>query len=253
MAVTRLSGGLTPANGSDPRTFPAIWNATADDIEQAETDIATIEANDWVTTVRIDDGAVTAPKLATTAGAVMVFADATARDAAIVTPAEGMAAYLSNSNIVSLYDGAAWKNSLRVTGGILQVIEAQATTLVSSSSTSYADTGITATITPTSATSKILVTYTVNAVKSATNGGNELRLKLFRGATELTNTLSLGFTGSALALYFTTGNQYLDSPNTTSATTYKLQFANGVAASQVQVQPNGATSPSSITLLEVAG
>ena len=45
MAVTRLSGGLTPANGSDPRTFPAIWNATADDIEQAEADIAAAEAN----------------------------------------------------------------------------------------------------------------------------------------------------------------------------------------------------------------
>jgi hypothetical protein len=43
MAVTRLSGGLTPANGSDPRTFPAIWNATAEDIEQAETDIAAAE------------------------------------------------------------------------------------------------------------------------------------------------------------------------------------------------------------------
>lgn len=44
MAVTRLSGGITPANGSDPRTFPAIWNATADDIEQAEADIAAAEA-----------------------------------------------------------------------------------------------------------------------------------------------------------------------------------------------------------------
>lgn len=45
MAVTRLSGGLTPANGSDPRTFPAIWNATATDIEAAEADIATAESN----------------------------------------------------------------------------------------------------------------------------------------------------------------------------------------------------------------
>lgn len=41
MTITRLSGGLTPADGADPRTFPTIWNATADDIEQAETDIAT--------------------------------------------------------------------------------------------------------------------------------------------------------------------------------------------------------------------
>jgi hypothetical protein len=37
--VTRLIGGITPGDGSDPRTFPAIWNATADDIEQAEADI----------------------------------------------------------------------------------------------------------------------------------------------------------------------------------------------------------------------
>lgn len=40
MAVTRLTGGLTPADGNDPRTFPQIWNATANDIEQAESDIA---------------------------------------------------------------------------------------------------------------------------------------------------------------------------------------------------------------------
>jgi hypothetical protein len=33
MAITRLSGGLTPANGADPRTFPAVWNGTADFIE----------------------------------------------------------------------------------------------------------------------------------------------------------------------------------------------------------------------------
>jgi hypothetical protein len=36
MAITRLSGGLTPANGADPRTFPAVWNGTADDLEAGE-------------------------------------------------------------------------------------------------------------------------------------------------------------------------------------------------------------------------
>lgn len=41
--VTRLSGGLTPANGADPRTFPAIWNATAVDIEAAEADIDSLQ------------------------------------------------------------------------------------------------------------------------------------------------------------------------------------------------------------------
>jgi hypothetical protein len=36
MSVTRLSGGLTPGNGADPRTFPAIWNGTADDLEAGD-------------------------------------------------------------------------------------------------------------------------------------------------------------------------------------------------------------------------
>jgi len=43
MAVTRLSGGTTPANGSDPRTFPAIWNATADVIEANEAAIDSLD------------------------------------------------------------------------------------------------------------------------------------------------------------------------------------------------------------------
>jgi hypothetical protein len=36
VAITRLSGGLTPADGADPRTFPAVWNGTADDLEAGE-------------------------------------------------------------------------------------------------------------------------------------------------------------------------------------------------------------------------
>jgi hypothetical protein len=36
MSVTRLIGGITPADGADPRTFPVIWNATANLIEANE-------------------------------------------------------------------------------------------------------------------------------------------------------------------------------------------------------------------------
>ena len=36
--ITRLSGGNTPADGSDPRTFPAIWNETSDALEALELD-----------------------------------------------------------------------------------------------------------------------------------------------------------------------------------------------------------------------
>jgi hypothetical protein len=43
VTVTRLSGGLTPEDGSDPRTFPAIFNAAADLIEANESDINDLE------------------------------------------------------------------------------------------------------------------------------------------------------------------------------------------------------------------
>jgi hypothetical protein len=36
MAIERLTGGLTPGDGADPRTFPAIWNGTADDLEAGD-------------------------------------------------------------------------------------------------------------------------------------------------------------------------------------------------------------------------
>lgn len=45
ISITTLSGGNTPADGSDPRTFPAIWNATASDLEGVATDLDTAEAD----------------------------------------------------------------------------------------------------------------------------------------------------------------------------------------------------------------
>jgi len=43
--VTRLIGGLTPGDGADPRTFPAIWNATADTIESQGSAIVAVEGS----------------------------------------------------------------------------------------------------------------------------------------------------------------------------------------------------------------
>lgn len=44
MAITRLSGGLTPGDGSDPRTFPAIWNATATDLENTQATLVSTQS-----------------------------------------------------------------------------------------------------------------------------------------------------------------------------------------------------------------
>jgi hypothetical protein len=136
-------------------------------------------------------------------------------------------------------------------GKVLQVVNATTTTETSNSTTTYADTTLTATITPTLATSKVLVLVSQNGVwKSSGNSANATAIKLLRGATDLIVFADLlSYTDSALANITSASVSYLDSPATTSATTYKTQFKNGTAAALVRVQNQGAHS--SITLLEI--
>lgn len=134
-------------------------------------------------------------------------------------------------------------------GKVLQVVEGTTTTSTTNSTSTYADTTLTATITPSSATSKIAVFVSqTGCEKSAANSGNQIQLKLVRGATTLAETYSL-YTGTALLLSGTIAISKLDSPNTTSATTYKTQFNNPANAASAKVQADGATS--TIILMEI--
>lgn len=45
MSITRLSGGLTPADGADPRTFPTIFNSAADAIEALQSDVQRLDGD----------------------------------------------------------------------------------------------------------------------------------------------------------------------------------------------------------------
>jgi hypothetical protein len=136
-------------------------------------------------------------------------------------------------------------------GKILQVVEGSTSTLASSSSASFADTGLTATITPSSATSKVLV-FVHHTTNNKTNGnsGSSLHIRLLRGATVISEAHG-GYTGTDLYLvYGSSSMSILDSPATTSATTYKTTFANaGAAAASVNVQGN--SDRSSIILMEI--
>ena len=140
-------------------------------------------------------------------------------------------------------------------GKVLQVVNATYSTQANNSTNTYADTGLSATITPTSSTSKILVFANQGGLKkSADNSQNAVSVRLMRGATQIvgdyagfagyTNTLLLLYPGSAASV------TYLDSPATTSATTYKTQFKNGGAnAAEVSVQQGDTVSQ--ITLMEI--
>ena len=138
-------------------------------------------------------------------------------------------------------------------GNVIQVVQGTTTTSATNSTTTYADTGLTATITPTSSSSTILVLIShTNNNKTAGSSGNALFLNLCRNGSQIIEfATELGYTATALALYFASSFAYQDSPATTSATTYKTQFKNQAAVSNVSVQANG--NMSTITLLEIAG
>jgi hypothetical protein len=138
-------------------------------------------------------------------------------------------------------------------GKVLQVVYASTSTSVTNSTATYADTGLTATITPTLATSKVLVIVDHNGNdKSAGNVSNRIQMRLMRGASAL---IGVGdyflYNGTAVEIIGETISfSYLDSPSTTSATTYKTQFLNPVGVANVIVQFNS-SSTSTITLLEI--
>jgi hypothetical protein len=147
-------------------------------------------------------------------------------------------------------------------GKILQVVTAQSTTSTTIATTTYTDTTLTATITPTLNTSKILVLvsqavqYTIPATLIS------IGARIVRGSTTIFDAgLSadrLKATGtSAVEHALRMDLKYIDSPATTSATTYKTQgclAATGSGESSIwqPVSPFGGTAaPSTIILMEI--
>ena len=141
-------------------------------------------------------------------------------------------------------------------GSVLQVVNATYATQTSASTTTMVDTGLTATITPSSTSSKILVIVQQAGCGKDTNDVT-LQLQLLRGSTALFEFESAGaYTGSANRNFVgTCGTSYLDSPATASAVTYKTQMSAYSAGSTVYTQFNvGSGAPTStITLMEIAG
>jgi len=145
-----------------------------------------------------------------------------------------------------------------VTGNILQVVHATTTTQVSISSTTLTDTTLTAAITPASTSNKVLIlaTHNGNFVSSA-NVNNALRIILLRTTTAIGRTGGVNWIDSSVdSIASSASFNVLDSPSTTSATTYKTQFTNinNSAAAAVQYTFGSDWDTTSyITLMEIAG
>jgi hypothetical protein len=146
------------------------------------------------------------------------------------------------------------------TGAVLQVVQTVYSTFQSTSgSTALFDSGLTATITPTSSTSKILILVSQN-VQFYINStqGQYVNMNICRGSSSVINFSSCAYsqygTGSNGYQdgYQTVSFQYLDSPATTSSTTYKTQGSINNISSTAGLRFQNQNGQSVMTLMEIS-
>ena len=146
------------------------------------------------------------------------------------------------------------------TGSVLQVVQTTtATSASTTSSASFVDTTLTASITPSSATNKILVLIMQNIQVTNNTGPYATGVwQLVRNSTVIYtpsstdngNVFAYDYGGSGINVYRPTPIMWLDSPNTTSSTTYKTQIKLGTNGGASMSANSG--SPGSITLMEIS-
>jgi hypothetical protein len=175
----------------------------------------------------------------------------------------------ASGDTVALGSGATLGSGM---GKVLQVVSTTKTDTfsVASGAGAYTDiTGLSASITPSSASNKILVLYSIDV---GTDSDVFIVIQLVRDSTaiQIADTAGsrrrssigryLGTAAMGPGMHTSMGNNFLDSPNTTSSTTYKLQIgANGGCALLVNKSSGDGDSTSSfratstITVMEIAG
>lgn len=215
---------------------------------------------------------------------VMVFDDAAARTTAIPSPVEGMVTYLKDTNALFTYSGSGWVPAVNTasivdgnvtpakltSGAIVQVVQGTLTSAFSTGSAGLQPTGLTASITPTSASSKILVICNFTLGAASFSGSRTGHARVYRNGSSATaspigdasgsrtRTSAPGFTDNG------TGEKvisWLDSPATTSSTEYRLfagmttafgaLFINSIYNDDDSI--NAFRWVSTITLMEVLG
>jgi len=142
-------------------------------------------------------------------------------------------------------------------GSVLQVVQGIKTTGSSTTSTSFVDTGLSASITPSSASSKVLVIVAQSySHYQNTNTARDFYINLLRGSTQIYLKYSASAGGTSSSGYFYAcldgSIVYLDSPATTSSTTYKTQYRTSSGANDTNIFISSDNSSSSIVLMEIA-
>lgn len=148
-------------------------------------------------------------------------------------------------------------------GRVLQVVSATTTATTTNTTSTLADvTGLTATITPSSSSSKVLVMVGTNWEVFRSSVEASGYLIVLRGSTTIVNSSGNSFgleaglsTGARIYMDAWYAPSIVDSPATTSATTYKVQLACFSTGSSGRITVNSQgnnTQTSSIILMEIA-
>lgn len=188
------------------------------------------------------------------------------------SPFEGQTIYETDTDTMRVWNGSAWRLFAEVgasiNGNVVQVTSTVKTDTFTTTSTSYTDiTGMSASITPSSSTSVILVNVHMMAANSATDGTS--RVILLRGSTQVgqgdaagsrSRVFNYSFQSNYTGEVHYVGGVFLDSPATTSSTTYKLQLASNSGSNTATINRSGNDTDSSaigrtfssITLMEIS-
>ena len=169
-----------------------------------------------------------------------------------------MALELNGTTGVSLVQDGVITNANLPAGSVLQVVQGSTNTEVSVTTGTYTDSGLSASITPSSSSSKILVIVNQNMVNDRDTTLVESALKLLRNTTDIIEWNDHVFrvdSGGATSVKHNGlwSFSYLDSPSTTSSTTYKIQGKPLSTADNGLVRFQWANQYSLITLMEIAG
>ena len=185
-------------------------------------------------------------------------------------PYDGMMIYETDTNLVRIWNGTTWKTlsySDYTNGSVIQVQSTTKTDTQTFTTATYTDiTGLSVSITPTATSSKVLVSANITAY--AQTNSTQGFIRLVRDSTAIgvgtaagsrvQATAPVSFTNTYHSL--STGLSFLDSPSTTSATTYKLQIRDEAGSSMYVNRSqldndsyNGGRYISTITVMEIAG
>ena len=158
-------------------------------------------------------------------------------------------------------DGSGALSFASVAGGkVLQAVTATSTSATFAYNTTFIDSGLSASITPSATSSKILVFVTQHFIVRRSSSAFGGSITLYRGSTKLTNDINgsdpykihMNITGASYVEQQNDFNTtYLDSPNTTSATTYKTMIGAAYGNNSALMGVSNDGTASYITLLEI--